>query len=366
LKKYGFNEITFMQFIFIIHGCQVGIGVFSLPRVLAEKAGTDGWISLLLAWCCNLIASIIIILIFKRYPNDTLPELLIRLFGKFMGKVMIIPVIFYFASFVWIVLSSTMLFIKHWFLPLTPDYVVMILLVAPGYFIAGKGLRVLGRYCELVFYMMIWMFVILMIPLKDSHWIHLLPLIKEGWKPIFQGVETASYSFLGFEVVFFLYPFLQKKHLAVRGIVIANTITLLLYLEVTLLCFAFFSPDGITEYNEPLFNLLKVIEFHYLERFDMIFLALYLFVISTAWLPFMFGAILSTGQLFGKKDPAPFAVVFLLLIVVLVFFLHPSWNQTGEWMEFMSKVGIGFAFVFPVLLYLYVRLYNRFRRSESQ
>ncbi|MGG1634206.1 GerAB/ArcD/ProY family transporter [Paenibacillus sp. NRS-1760] len=365
MKKHGLNQITFMQFIFIIQGCQVGTGVFSLPRELALKAGTDGWITLILGYFLNLIASIIIVKVLEKYPDDTIFDLLIRLFGKFVGKAMALPIIFYFAFFTWTILSLTMLFIKHWFLQITPDYIVVCLIIAPGFLIVGKGLHVLGRYSELVFYMTIWMFFLLLFSLKDARWIHLLPIIKEGWKPIFDGVESSVFSFLGFEIVLVLYPFLKTKHLAVRGIVIANSITFFVYLGVTLICFAYFSPDGITDYNQPLFNLLKMIEFHFLERFDMIFLALYLFVISTAWLPYMFGAAFGANFLFGTKNAAPFGTVLLLSFVVLTVFLHPSWNETGQWTEFISKVGIWFVYVCPIFLYLYIRIYNRFQRSDS-
>ncbi|QJD85575.1 GerAB/ArcD/ProY family transporter [Cohnella herbarum] len=365
MKKDAKSGITFMQFIFIIHGSQLGTGIFSLPKDLAEHAGTDGWISLILGWSLSVIASIVIVLIFRKFPNDTLPELMIRLFGKIIGKVLIVPVIFYFAFFVWTILTSAMMFIKQWFLPMTPDFVVMLLLIAPGFLVARKSLRILGRYCELVFYIMMVMFFLFLFPIGDSHWIHLLPILKEGWFPVFQGVSSSVYSFLGFEIVFFIYPYLQKKQMAIRGVVIANTITLLYYLEVTLICFAFFSPDGITEYNQPVFNLLKIIDFDFLERIDMLFLAIYLFEVSTTWLPFTFGTLLSLGLLFGTKNTAPSASVLFLLIVVLVFFIHPSWNQNAEWMLFIGTAGIGFAYVFPVFLYLYVLVFNRLRRSES-
>ncbi|MCU6796269.1 spore germination protein [Paenibacillus sp. WQ 127069] len=365
MKKYASNEITLMQFIFIIHGAQVGAGIFSLPMDVAEKAGSDGWISVILAWCCNIIASILIVLTFKKYPNDTLPDLLIRLCGKLIGKLLIIPITAYHAFFVCILLSSTMLFVKHWFLPLTQDYLVMILLIIPGYFVARSGLRVLGRYCELIFYMMIWMPFILLIPLKDSHWIHFLPLLKEGWMPVFNGLQTTIYSYLGFEIVFFLYPFLQKKQLAIRGVVIANTLTLIVYLGITMICFAYFSPDDITSYNQPLLNLLKTIEFRFLERFDMIFLVLYLFVISTAWLPYSFVAIFSTGHLLGKEAPAPYTAILFLAVITIVIVVHPSWNLVQQWQQFGSKIGVGYAYVLPLFLYLYIQIYSRFRRSES-
>ena len=52
MKKYAYNDITVMQYIFIINASQVGTGILSLPRVLAEKAGTDSWIALFIGWFC--------------------------------------------------------------------------------------------------------------------------------------------------------------------------------------------------------------------------------------------------------------------------------------------------------------------------
>ena len=50
MKKYAYNDITLLQYIFLINGMQVATGILSLPRVLAEKAGTDGWIAILMTF----------------------------------------------------------------------------------------------------------------------------------------------------------------------------------------------------------------------------------------------------------------------------------------------------------------------------
>ena len=60
MKKYAYNDITLMQYIVLINGMQVGTGVLSLPRVLAEKAGTDGWIAILIGWIFSTISGVFI------------------------------------------------------------------------------------------------------------------------------------------------------------------------------------------------------------------------------------------------------------------------------------------------------------------
>lgn len=364
MKKYAYNEITLMQYIFLINGAQVGTGVLSLPRVLAEKSGTDGWIAILIGWLFSMAASIFLVKTTERYPNDTLYEILIRLFGKIVGKAGIIIYMMYFAFYAWAILVNAFLYIKGWLLPKTPDYIIIFLFAIPTFFVARNGIRIIGRYSELVFYMTIWIPLFFLIPLRDGNLLHFLPLFKEGWKPVLLAVPSTVFSFLGFEVAFFLYPFLQKKQHAVLGITIANTLTMLFYLFVTLICFSFFSPNGILEFNQPVLNLLKVIEFRFLERFDMILLAVYLFVVSTAWMPCVYIAVFCSSQLLGKQNHSPHVVVLLLLIIGLVFWLHPSWNESENWQKVVVKGGLQLAYVAPVFLWIYSWIYEKYRRRE--
>ncbi|MEH7333591.1 endospore germination permease [Neobacillus drentensis] len=365
MKKYAYNEITLMQYIFLINGTQVGTGVLSLPRILAEKAGTDGWIAILIGWFCSVAASIFLVKAAAKYPEDTLYEILIRFFGKILGKALVLIYMFYFAFYAWTILVNACLYIKAWFLPKTPDYIILLLFSIPTFFVARNGLRVLGRYSELSFYMVMWIPLFLLIPLKDGNWLHFLPLLKEGWRPVLSAVPTTVFSFLGFEVAFFLYPFLQKKQHAVLGITIANTLTMLFYVFVTFVCFAYFSPDGIIEFNQPVLNLLKLIEFRFLERFDMVLLAVYLIVVSTAWMPCVYFAAFCSSQLLGKQDHSNYVTILLLIIIGLVFWLDPTWIESEGWQKMVTKGGLLLAFAAPPFLWVYSWIYEKFRRRVN-
>ncbi|QMV40730.1 GerAB/ArcD/ProY family transporter [Cohnella cholangitidis] len=366
MRGYAQNSITLMQFIFLIHGIQVATGVMSLPRELWEKAGTDGWMSLIAGWFINILAGYLIIQVFKRYPDFTLFDLFDKLFGKRLSLLISIPIAIYFTFFAWLIQIKTMLFIKSWFLPQTSDTIIIALFSIPTYMLARKGLRVLGRYGELVFYMTAWMPLILLLVLNNSHWIHLLPLFKEGVMPVLKGVETTTYSLLGFEILFVLYPYLENKKKAMLGVVIANSITILLYLAVTLICFAFFSPDEIGGYNQPLLSMLKVIEFRFLERFDMIILAIYIYVISSTWIPYLYFASFSIAHVLRRQNHSPIITWLVVLLIIIVFVLHPSWNQSNVWQAWMSRYGMMVAYALPVMLWIYVQGNARVNKGESQ
>ena len=56
---------------------------------------------------------------------------------------------------------------------------------------------------------------------------------------------------------------------------ISDTLTMLGYLFITMICFVYYSPDEIQKYNQPVINMLESIEFKVLERMEMLFIAFF-------------------------------------------------------------------------------------------
>ncbi|KPV55422.1 spore gernimation protein, partial [Paenibacillus sp. A3] len=161
------------------------------------------------------------------------------------------------------------------------------------------------------------------------------------------------------------YPFLQKKERAPLGVIAANTLALLVYLLLDFTCLVFFSPDEISEYNEPVVSLLKVVEFPFIERFEIVFLALYLLLIALTWIPFTYCSVYATSWMLGKPDHRPHLFMFLLLLVVSYVFYQPTFNDNDKMIALMGRFGAGFAVVFPLLLWMLVAAADRYRRTAS-
>jgi spore germination protein (amino acid permease) len=365
MKKYAFNEITFMQSILILSGIQISVGFLSLPRILAEKAGTDGWISLIIGWMVAVAANLIIVQVMKRCPDGTLLELLTKYIGKWAGIAGGVLLALYFFYIAYTCLIYSVIVAKEWLMPQTPAPVILLLLLIPTGVIARSGLRVVARYAEVVFLLALWIPFAYLLPLKDAHWLHLLPLFKEGLKPVISAVPVTFYFFVGFATTFIWYPFLKDKQKASAGIVIANTLSLLVFLFITVVCFVYFSPDRITEYSEPAINVLKTIEFKFIERIEVLFIAFYLFIFSLAWIPLMYFGVFCTSWLFDKQDHRGHLLAFWLLFAGAGFFFMPNSSQSEKMNDFLGKIGYGLEYVFPVCLFLYVWVYDRIKRGKS-
>ncbi|MBW7454044.1 endospore germination permease [Paenibacillus sepulcri] len=365
MKSYSDNQISLLQFILIISGIQVSVPILSLPRRLAETAGTDGWISLIIGWALSEVASIAIILVMKNHPDDTLPDLILHYIGTWAGKAIALVLALYFCLLTLDGLARTVLITKSWLLPNTHVYTIMILLLVPAYTIARHGPRILGRYAQIVVLMSLWIPLMYLVTLKNAHWLHLLPILKEGWRPVFSAVQATIYPFLGMAAAFILYPFLRRKEKAVAGILISNTLTLLTYLFVTVICFIHFSPDEITEYNEPVISVLQAIEFTFIERIEVPFIAFYLFIFSLVWIPAMYLTTFCSSWLFGLQDNRSHLRSLCLIIAVGAYFFSPTFKQSNRLEAVLFNAGLGIEYLFPVCLLVYLWIHNRFQRRNS-
>ncbi|BBH24083.1 germination protein [Paenibacillus baekrokdamisoli] len=364
--KYSYNQISLLQYIFIIFEVQVGLGVLSLPRDLAKTAGTDGWISIILGWILAILLSLVVLKIMEKNPESTLFDLLSRYFGKWVGKSISILWILYAAFAAFVVMFSTIHIIKIWIVPDMPNFVLMILFVIPNYMIAKHGMRVIGLFSELVFLVSMWMPFLLLYTLKDIQWLNLLPIAKEGLLPILVTVKSTILAFLGFELAFILYPFLKDKKSASKGIIIANSLSMIIFLAITVICFVRFSPEEVTDFVYPTLNLLKLIRLPFLEGLEFIFLCFYLFMLFITLIPYLYTAVLGVTQLFGKQDHRNSLRILLFLWILLSFFFIPSSSQITQMGKWWGEVGLYFAGVFPIFLWIYGWLFHFLRKEQKQ
>ncbi len=276
--------------------------------------------------------------IMEKHPGYTLLDVLTRYLGKWLGRVGMIFWILY-AVLAAISLIFSLLYVIHiWILPRTPMFLIMILLSIPMLMLACKGVLIISRYAVFTVFFTLSMPFLLFIPLKDGHWIYLLPLLKEGWIPVLNTVKSTIIAFLGFEFAFVLYPYLSNKSSAKKGIVLANLITLFIYLQVTFVSFVYFSPDGITKFLWPTLSLVTPFHFSFLERFEIIFLSFYLFIIFDSCIPYIFTASDGINQFLNKKGSSlPIYVFYYSGVFSSYSFYIPSSYQISALREFSGN-----------------------------
>lgn len=354
------NSISLLQYILLIHGTQVGIGVLSLPRDVAQISGTDGWMAIVIGGLASILVSILIIQIMERHPGLDITEIFQIYFGRWMRKILTLFLATYYTWSGLTILLYVSGIIRVTLLPQTPSFLVLLLFLFPGFMIARHGVRVLGKYSVVIFVLFLWMPFAVIIPLGKFEYLYLLPILKEGAGPILATIKTTIFSFLGFETAFFFYPYLRKKSSAILGMTIANLISLVIYLVTTIVCFGYFSPDEIQTYTWPTISLFKVTELAFIERLDIIFLSFYLLIVSAVWLPYSYLGAYSSSNLFKKNREQVILFLFFLGLLILAFFWTPTFTQLKSIETISGHMGIIAAYVFPVCMWIYLRMYSLF------
>lgn len=360
----GTGTITTIQFIFAIHGAQLGMGILQIPRFLSEKAGSDAWLAVVFNGLISMLVGLIIIQIMKKNPDLPLPMLFKQYFGKWIGTLLTVIFILFFVSTAIVEILRLGLFVKVWLLPETPNYVILITHMIPAYILISGGLRLLARYSELTFYLSLGLPAIYFFSTVDGNWLYLLPFLQEGLSPVLQGSYETAYSFFGSELALIMYPMLHNKKHASLAMVAGNTLTMLAYLGVTVVCLVFFGPEDIVRFNEPTVNVLKTISFRFIERIEILVFAFYLLIGVRTWMTFLWASAYCIGNVLNRqRDTNTYILIFLSSIVVYAFFFNHTFSQNDEFQNWLGYASLPLAYLFPVLLLGYSWIFDRFRRK---
>lgn len=365
MKSAQRNQISSIQLIFLLSGLQLSVSILSLPRDLADAAGTDGWMAIPIAFAINIVICYVVVKIMEYHPNGTILDLLAQTFGPWVGKCYAFIFSLYYLTFMYDSLDRGILITKSWLMPTTPSYMFMFLFLIPTYMISKHGPQVLGRYAEVVFFLSSWIPFIYLFTLKHVHWLYLLPLFKEGITPIISAIPALLYPSLGMVSIFILYPYLTNQKKAFRNMVLSNGLTMLAYLLITIVCFIYFNPDEIKSFNEPIVSILKTIEFQFMERIEIPFISYYIIIYSLAWIPSTYIAAYCISWSFGTENVIRPLQLFCFVLVVSSYFYIPTFNQSNRFGMWIGWYGIGMEYVFPSLLLGYLMLKKRNRMESS-
>ncbi|PWW06576.1 spore germination protein (amino acid permease) [Paenibacillus cellulosilyticus] len=359
------SPLSFLQYVFIIAGIQIGIAILSIPREMARFAGTDGWIAIVLGWLITSIPSLLTVQIMKGSPDGTILDLIKKKLGRWLAIPFALVFAAYLGGMAYIGLLRTLLIIRVWLLQNTSPFIVLVLLFIPTYIVTREGTNMLGRFAEAIFYFLCWLPFIYLLPLKEGQWLNIIPILKEGWLPILSAVPTVLFAYLGFIAVFFLYPHLTHKKHAGAGVLLANTITMMMNLLITLVCFVYFSPSEMIEVNQPVISVLKTIQFKFLERIEIIFISLYIGLYSLSWIPALYFMAYCLKWTTNGARVRSYLIGLLAFIGIGTYFYLPTFNQS-VWLEYMmTRIGIVVEYILPIVIWIYLVIREKVRREEQ-
>lgn len=315
------SKITQGQFMFFVVQSQVGVGILTLPHKLQATAKGGAWISALIA---GIVVQIIILMLWalcKRYPSDTIYGFLPKITGKVIGRLLSFVYIGYFLLSAGTVLTKFADVVERWVLQDTPRWAVLILALLTCMYLVKENLRVIARLFVISSFTIVVMVVFSLSGYVNANFNYIFPIAEAGWMKIIQASNDALFPMVGYEVILVIYPFVEGSSGGkLKAASLGNMIITLFYTFEVFTSLVIFSPEVMPAVSEPVLFMLKGFSFQVIQRIDLIFLSLWIFVVTTATVSWIYMATVGLGCIFHRcehKKAVPYAV-FILFILAMI------------------------------------------------
>ncbi|MCA0983974.1 spore germination protein [Halobacillus yeomjeoni] len=358
------KKISRREFFFLIVQTQVGVGVLALPYDLHVIARQDGWISLLISGVILQIVLIALWLVAKMFPQKDFYQLNTELFTKWGGKIVSFLYVLYFIAVGMLILLLFGRMISMWVLPNTPFWVLTLLLISVGVYLANSGLVVIARFYTMVSGLLLILFLLMLYSMKEMNVMYLLPVWEAGTGKIMKGVQEATLSFFGFFIILILYSRVEgKANEKLRTILYAHWFTLFFYLFAVIVSYTFFSTEEMKVVPEPLLYMLKSFEFPLVARIDLFFISIWMVSVATSYTTYLYISGLGLKSIFNTKKAAMFNWIVGGASFIIAIFIGFDMDILEKMKSLTVNAGYGFSIFFPFILLAFSFIIRKFKKT---
>ncbi len=355
IKKQYLLFPAYLTF-FIVHTTQMGVGVTGYQRVIFMESKQDAWISLLIMYFVMNTVMFMICYILKSYKDKDLFDIHKALFGKwFGGAINLVFITYLLAGFLAIILAYTEI-VQAWVFPQMGSWVIAsIILLLTIYGVFG-GIRTVVGVCFLGFFLAIWLVFIITEPMKYMDLTFFHPILESSPKELVMGAYKASFTVLGFESLFFVYPFIKNKEKVPFYAHLAVGFTAFLLVLIMIVSIGYFSGEQLELTIWATLSMFKIIHFPNLERFEFVTVSVWLIVILPNILIIMWSATRGLKKTFGVKQKFLVVICSAMIFIISLFFRKRVF--INEYIDMVGQIGFGIVFGYSTLLFIIVFLSN--------
>jgi len=358
------DTINAFLLFFIIHTAQIGVGIQGFQRVVYQDAKHDAWISVLLAGIATHIIAFFMIKTLQIYGSNDLYGIHQDVFGKWIGNFLNILYIFYCSGAFFSVLRNYIEVVQTWvFSDLNTWFFAATLLLIVIYTFTG-GLRVIVGISFFSFILSIWLFPMLAYPMKFIESRSLLPILETNLSGILKGVQSMTFTIIGFEIIYVIYPFVKDKENVKKHIHLGLFVTTVIYLAVVLVSLTYFSGEQLTKTVWATLSLFSIVKFPFIERFEYIVVCFWMLIILPNLCLFLWAAFRGVRRIVNVSANK-FVWIFSLIIFIvsLAFKTRPQINTFND---YFGQMAFYIIFVYPIILYMIAVVKKKFKSHKER
>lgn len=348
------DKITNPQMGFLLFSSMVGVGILSLPQQVANQASVDGWVVIIVTGILAACSALLMVRIGERFPEKSLMEYSPILIGKPMGILLCLLFVIYFIVFASTVTRISADVTKLFLLDDTPVEVVILSTFLSSTYIIMHGINAIARFNQFIqpiaFLLLV---LVLLLTFSDADMGNNLPILGDGIRPVVASLPSTAFSFLGFETILFLLPFMRTPKKSSRVIISAFSMVIFIYVFIVIACVSVLGAKEVAYVNYPTLTIAKNIQFpgSFVERLESIMMISWVPFALTTMLLLHYCASLVLAKLLGLQEHRVISIL-LIPVIYLLAMLPQNVLQVGRWSQAVGAFGASLNILAIIVLWL--------------
>jgi len=334
----------------------IGLAIMFLPRRAVVYAGIDGAFATFVAGIITAVMTIIIAILGMRFPHNTIIEYSKIILGKYLGFLYGLFIVFYTLLTTSFIIRSFADAMKILLLPKTPLEVIMICMLLICVYCVHGGVITIARICEVFLFPVLAVIGITIIfNLPDVQLFRYREAFSNGIRPIVMGIFNIMLAYQGYEILFFIIPFMNNSKKALYAGSGGLIIPIIIYTSLVFMAIGVIGTLPTAELVFPTIHLARRIGTNYFERFDIFFIVFWILSVFTSIVIYLYMASLSLTRILNLRNYKPF--IFILIPVCYTISIIPqNISQINILSDIINYGGIFFvASSIPLLVLSIIR-----------
>ncbi|WP_241688704.1 GerAB/ArcD/ProY family transporter [Paenibacillus chitinolyticus] len=332
---------------FLVFNTQMGVVLFSLPRIAATYIGTNGWASFLIFSVISTFNIYLISLVNKLGKGESFFDIVEKTIPKWVLAPLYLFMTSVFGMIGCLVIKQYVLIYQLLIFPSTPDIVLKLVVDLLVLLLLLKGIYTISK-ANIIFSLLL----LLLVPIffaftTEFDWVRLTTsLFKDGEHSVKGFIKMYS-AFMGYEISLFFMPYASRSVKWMRGVYIGNFVVTFVYLMVTFICYGVFSYVQLKLQTFPLLDLLAYLKFPFMERVQNFLYSVFLFsVLVTAAMYFWSSK--ETLSRLVPKIKGTYLSPAIMVATLFISYMAQTLTVVEKWFGYLSVMLIGLAFFLPV------------------
>lgn len=313
------DNITQNQYIFIIIGSMIGIGILSLPSDVCKIAHQQGWISTLVGGLYPVFIVLTASIIDTKTNHASFLDVNKKIYGKILSQIIILIFFFYFLTLFATVLAGFSYVLRQSITSfLSPIYIVLpVLILIP--LITMRGIYMVGRVCEFYFYLTLPLIFIPTFFITKGSIVNIQSVFS-SFNEIIKATTASSFSFAGCEISYFIISCISNKKNTQKAGLIASVSTVAIYTSISFITIYFLGWELTSKLKYPLAYIVQAIPIPVISNLTAVFLFIWSLIILRALVTASFTVSFLLSKLV-KIDYEKANFIFLPIALFYIFFI---------------------------------------------